>query len=497
MKQQLMYKFFMLLVFTATFISAQKQTKTFNENFNVGDNAILNINTTHTDIEFETWNKNQVAIEVIIEIEGANSKDMEAYFKQNEVKVSGNSKQIDITTGVENAWLYKHTTGSLTNSWNALDFNFPEITAIPKIEFLDFTIDSIHMPPVPPMPVPEFDYEAFKKDGDAYLKKWQKQFDENFGEDFEKKMEAWQAKAEIASKAHEKVREKARELSIKESLAYEIAKNDRRAASEDRQAALIERQQELRERLKHNAEERRGQLFIRRGDSLRRDTIMNFHSTSPNVYYLSADRKGKGDRVKVKKYIKIKMPKSATLKMNVRHGEVKLAENTRNINATLSYSGLLASIIDGDKTIINASYSPVSVQKWNYGKLKVSYSDNVVLNQVNNLTLSSNSSEVTIDNLMKSVFAENNFGALHIKMIANDFSTMNVSMKNGELFCQLPETPFTILINGEDSKLTSPPSLNLSKTKNYNLVMHKGYNMNKTTDKSITITSKYSDVVLE
>ena len=488
----------MLLVFTATFISAQKQTKTFNENFNVGDNAILNINTTHTDIEFETWNKNQVAIEVIIEIEGANSKDMEAYFKQNEVKVSGNSKQIDITTGVENSWLYKHTTEGLSNSWNALDFSFSEITAIPKIEFLDFTIDSIHMPPVPPMPVPEFDYEAFKKDGDAYLKKWQKQFDENFGEDFEKKMEAWQAKAEIASKAHEKVRGKAKELSIKErALAYEIAKNDRRAASEDRQAALRERQQELRERLKHNAEERQEQFFIRRGDSLRRDTIMNFYSTSPNVYYLSADNKGKGERVKVKKYIKIKMPKSATLKMNVRHGEVKLAENTRNINATLSYSGLLASIIDGDKTIINASYSPVSVQKWNYGKLKVSYSDNVVLKQVNNLTLSSNSSVVTIDNLMKSVFVENNLGALYIQAVANDFSSVDISMKNGELSCKLPKTPFTILVNGENSKLSSPSSLNLSKTKNYNLVMHKGYNINKNSDKTITITSKYSDVVLE
>lgn len=242
---------------------------------------------------------------------------------------------------------------------------------------------------------------------------------------------------------------------------------------------------------------RKEQLYLRKGDTVRIDTLRHFYSTTPNVYYFSSDKKGVTEKVKVKKYIKIKMPKSATLKMNVRHGEVKLAENTKNINATLAYSGLFAATIDGDKTQINASYSPVTVERWNYGNLKVSYADNVKLNQVNHLKLSSTSSDVTIDNLLKNIYVENNFGALKIKAVNSNFTTIDVSMKNGELLCKLPETPFTILVNGENSKLTSPSSLTLTKTQNNDIVLCKGYNVAKSADKSITINSKYSDVILE
>ena len=497
MKQQLVYKLVSIVFFLGISGNAQKQIKTFNEIFNVNDNAVLNINTTHTDIEFETWNKNQIAIEVVIEIEGASSKEMEAYFKQNEIKITGNSRQIDVTTGVENTWFFKHSTGGFTNSWNNEAIVIPEITAIPEIDFLDFVIDSIQMPPVPPMPVPDFDYDAFQKEGDAYLKKWQKEFDTNFGEDFEKKMADWQMKAEQASKAHhEKSRKLAEKASKQRIIAYEQAKAERQEAIHERRAAMQERQQALQTRLKENAEERRLQFLIRNGDTISKQISRSFVN-SPNVYYFNANGDGKSEKVKVKKNIKIKMPKSATIKMNVRHGEVKLAENTRNMNAKLSYSDLIALTIDGDKTEIDASYSPVNVQNWNYGKLKVNYSDNVDLKKVNSLTLNSNSSEVNIEHLLKNILVENNFGALSIQQVSKDFSSINVSMKNGELYCKLPSTPFVLQANGENSKFTAPSSLKLNKTKNQNTVLYKGYNQYKTADKSILITSKYSDVVLE
>ena len=216
MKQQLVYKLVSIVFFLGISGNAQKQIKTFNEIFNVNDNAVLNINTTHTDIEFETWNKNQIAIEVVIEIEGASSKEIEAYFKQNEIKITGNSRQIDITTGVENTWFFKHSTGGFTNSWNNEAIVISEITAIREIDFLDYVIDSIQMPPVPPMPVPDFDYDAFQKEGDAYLKKWQKEFDTNFGEDFEKKMADWQMKAEQAKRIMKKVESKQKKQANKE-----------------------------------------------------------------------------------------------------------------------------------------------------------------------------------------------------------------------------------------------------------------------------------------
>ena len=52
---------FLCLITTGVY--SQKQTKTFYETFTTNAETVLDINTTHSDIEFETWNKNEVAIE--------------------------------------------------------------------------------------------------------------------------------------------------------------------------------------------------------------------------------------------------------------------------------------------------------------------------------------------------------------------------------------------------------------------------------------------------
>jgi hypothetical protein len=199
----------------------------------------------------------------------------------------------------------------------------------------------------------------------------------------------------------------------------------------------------------------------------------------------------------VKKTIKIKMPKSATLKMNVRHGEVKLASTTKNINATLSYARLLATTIDGDKTHIVASYSPVSVQSWDNGSLNANFSESIALKDVKLLRLSANSSEVTIDRLLNTAHIVNNLGAVSIKAVSKDFKDLNISVQNGELNFELPLSPYTIYVNGTSSKLSSPPYLVWEKTRNENNTIHQSYHLNKNTNRSIVINSKYSDVVLE
>ena len=108
------------------------------------------------------------------------------------------------------------------------------------------------------------------------------------------------------------------------------------------------------------------------------------------------------------------MPKSTTIRMNVRHGEVKMAGDTKNLNANLNHASLFAATIDGDNTKIVASYSPISVQHWNYGDLQVDYSEKVELQEVHNLYLSATSSDVAIDKLSKVAFIKNNFGPLSI-----------------------------------------------------------------------------------
>ncbi|AIZ41971.1 hypothetical protein [Cellulophaga baltica] len=508
MKQQSAYKLLIAFLFAVASVAAQKQTKTYIENYNVNKDAIINLNTSHTDIEFETWNKDQVEIEVVIAIEGASPKDMEKYFKQNELNITGNSRQISITSGAQNSWTTLHAPGGFKSSWDFNEFELPEIEELPEIAELTFMLDSLEFPEIPRINVPEFDFEAFKKEGDAYMKKWQKELDEGFSEKDRKAFKELEKKVESEQHKAEKIRQEmmsARESAYEERRAkLTAARAERLGELEERKELLEERRAEHKERrgalleaLKAKSQHKMHQFTGRRIDTILNDSISFSYFTMPNVYYQSSNAQGSNSKIKVKKYIKIKMPKSVTLKLNVRHGEVKLAENTKNIHGTFAYAGLYGNSIDGAQTQIDASYSPINIQNWNYGKLKVSYSDKVSIHTAKNITLSATSSEVSIGHLLQNIFAENNFGSLAIHEVNKDFSAIDVSVQNGTLRCELPISPFTITVNGENSKLIAPTILHLVKTKNDRRTLSRGYHISKNTAKNLTINAKYSTVVLE
>jgi hypothetical protein len=471
MKQQLKYKLFLFLTFLGLGLSAQKETKTFIENFNVSDNVVLNVNTIHTDIEFETWNKKQVEVTVTIEIEGAQKSETEAYFNQNKITVKGNSKQVDINTKVEDNSVFINSLATHINA--PPEFDIPQITALPNIAFLD----SLQMPPVPPVPVPNFDYEAFEKEGDAYVKKWQNEFDKGFDREYMQKVEAWQKRAE-------------EQMEIAQIQMMEADKQMGKANLQ-----IIESYEQLNEIEKGNKVTEEELENLESYLKLTEDELTNsFYTSRPNVFYLSSTQKGSNNKIKVKKSIIIKMPKSASIQMNVRHGEVKLAENTKNIKAILSYSNLLANTIEGTQTRIEASYSPVNVQNWNFGKLKLDYADDVVLNKVKDIIMFANSSEIRIGQLLNSANLENSFGSLTINMIDPNFSSLELDLKNADLRCKIPKTSFTIQVNEVESELIKPDYLVLKKNKNKDYL---GYNISNDSGKTINITSNYSNVVLE
>ncbi|MBD0851048.1 DUF4097 family beta strand repeat-containing protein [Maribacter arenosus] len=473
----------MIVALMVVGVYGQKQSKTFNEVFNVNAQTVLDINTSNTDIEFETWDKNQIAVEATIEVDGATPEEAEDYFSDGGIEIVGNSKKVEINTGPENKWSFAYSMDGLHNlNIDIPNFHFemPEIPEMPEIHLEELHIDLSDMP-MPPVPAVEFDYEAYKKDGDKYLKKWQKKFDKGFDKEYEQKMEAWSAKMEAKqeemAKRHEVMAERHEAMMQKRMEVQEKRMEERAEAMEKRAESMARRAEEM--------EERREHIFELREN----------HENEPNIFYYSSD--GENKKFKIKKTIKIKMPKGTKIKMNVRHGEVKLAGNTKNINARLTYSTLLAATIDGDETSITTSYSPVSVQKWNYGLLQADYSEHVDLKEVLNLRLSTTSSDVTIHKLLEQAVIHNRMGPLKINWVSNDFKEIDISLQNAELTCNLPETAFNIAIDGSMSKLTSPPNLKLVKTTHNNRTVHTGYNVNKNSDKSIEVNSKYSEVVLK
>lgn len=457
---------------------AQKQSKTFKETFNVGTDAVLDINTSYADIEFETWDKDIVAISATATLEGATDEEAEKYFRNEPFDILGNSKKIEITSRSSRMGLF---------SGNDFDFDFENLNIeVPDMSpFIEELADIVPFPEVaeiasfPMTKTFHFDYSEYKKDGEKYMKKWQKEFEKSFDKDHLKKLEEWGERMEKRGAEMEKRMEKSRE---------------RRQELMEKRAAEMEKRAEEREERFEKMHQRRATR------NLRKDTIINSFfrrgslRSEPNIFYFSSD--GENKNYKIKKTIKIKLPKSTRIKMNVRHGEVKLAENTKNLNATLSHSSLWAATISGDQTNIEASYSPVEVKNWNYGQLQTKYSKDVNLAEVLHLQLSATSSEVTIDKLLNTAYIKNDFGPLHIIAFSDDFKELDVSLKNAEMDLGLPKTATTIYVKGNSSKLKTPASMRLNRTVNGSTVVNKGFHLKQNSGKSIIINSDYSDVVL-
>lgn len=463
---------------------AQEKSKTYKETFNVDKDTELNINTSYADIEFETWNKDEVEITAVIELEGVDKEEADSYFEQDLVKIMGNSKEIEISTegaGPDYAFNFQGFNIDIPEMPSVAEIMANvEIPEIPEIEIPEIAVMP-SMPPMPPLPPIEFDYDAYKKDGEKYMKEWKKEFDKTFDKEYKELFEEWGKEMERMTEEREARREEMRE----EREQFREEQQEMRREMQERRR---EQQEEIRA---HQAELRKEQAELRKQ---MREEARTIHG-SPNVFYFSSD--GKHKEYKVKKRIIIKMPKYIKVKMNVRHGEVKLAENAKNINASLSYASLLASTIDGANTDIRVSYSPVVVQNWNYGSLSTDYSDKVNLKEVRDLKLNSVSSNVVIGKLASKAMVTNNFGALSIDEVSNGFNTIEISMENGELDCKLPETPYIISVNETTSGFQYPKSLKLTSTKKYGGNLHTGYNISKNDGKTITINSKFSEVVLK
>lgn len=472
-----------LLCFINMGVYGQKKSKTFNETFKVSDNTLLDINTNHVDIQFESWAEDEVVIEATIEVEGATDEEAKAYFKEAGFDILGNSEKITIRTRDKRSWLFSNALHDVQN----FQIEMPEFPDMNGFEF-GFDLEELVDIPLPISPATEFDHEAFERDGKKYLREWQKEFEKSFDKDHMKKLEEWsermEAKREEIEKKRAKMLEKREEMRAKRNEAHAKRMEQMTEAREKQREAQMERREEL-------AEIRRKGRITRDSTSL----FFNERNGGPNIFYNSSD--GLNKNYKVKKAIKIKMPKGMKIKMNVRHGEVELSGNIRNLDAILSHSSLWASIIDGDKTNINASYSPISVKTWYLGQLQTKYSDKIAIEEAYDLKLSATSSDVTIDHIINNAFIQNDFGPLEIKKVSKNFKALDISLKNGELNCKIPSVPFTIYVNGTTSELTYPSSITMNKSKNLNTVINRGFYKNKNVEKSITINSKYSEVVLE
>ncbi|MEM1256949.1 MAG: hypothetical protein AAGH81_00375 [Bacteroidota bacterium] len=475
------------IVFSATLLFGigvwAQETKTYKETFNVGDGTVLEINTSHTDIEFETWDKDQVEIVATVTLNEATKEEAQDYFENDPFKIVGNSREIEISTVGRNFWDF-----ALAGS--DFDFHFdmeplfldleipdlPELAVIPELAV---------MPPLPPLNFKNFDYDQYREEGMDYLKEWAESFQEGFDEEYEERMEEWGKRVEERAKAWEE--RNAERLKEREKLMEERAKEMEKRA-EEHAKRVEERAREM--------EERRKARMKARGKDSQGLFFSSEDNDGPNIFYFSSD--GENKKYKVKKTIKIKMPKSVKLKMNVKHGEVKLAVSMENINASLRYASLLASTVNGDDTLIEASYTPMVISNWNNGDMKLKYCDNVKLGEVRGINLNSVSSNVIINRVNDDLHLINDFGRTEINTISPDSKRIFVRLKNGEFYASPPKGEYNLYLFDDYSNISYPKDLKVNK-RNQPFGDKDFITAGPTKGQPpfIIINSRYSEVVLE
>ncbi len=443
------------------------------ETFNVVENVEVVVNTSYTNVVFETWNKNKVEVEAYIEGEKLSEKEKLGMMNNWNLNISGNSKKISISTNVGNQSF--------------------AMTDIPVMDFIGPLMENMVMPmiqniKVPPLPEDllenlgniQFDYEAFQKDEKGYMKKFEAQMDKKFGKNFQRKMEKWgesfndswdDKKADSIGEAYSKRMDEWGDTFGKKMETWGEAYGEKMEAW----AEAMEKK------------------YDNEGGNYSKTV-----TKSPNGTSIVIQRNG-GANVSNKnaeKIIIIRLPKSAKTNVNIRHGNLKMAD-ANNIKANLNYTPFRANSVDGGQTAITASYAPVIINTWKQGALNVKYVDECIIETAQNINLQANSSDVRIGTVINQAFLSGSFGDLKIDRVSDGFETLDISLENTDAKVKVPTGAFSFYFNGKKSTLKYPKSLQLKEFKTADRVLVKGFNQNNGSNKTITINSTYSNISLQ
>ena len=459
----------LILLLLGTTGYSQKQM----ESFNVADDVEVSVNTSYTNIVFETWNKNKVEVEAYIEDEKLSEKEKQDLMKNWDLNVSGNSKKVSITSKGANQ-----------------DFAMGEM---PPMDFIGPLMENMVMPmvqniKVPPLPDDlmenigniQFDYDAYQKDEEGYMKKFEAQMDKRFGKDFQKKMEKWGE-------------------SFKDSWGDEKADSIGETYGKKMEAwgeTYGKRMEEWGEQYGKKMEAWANEMekrYENEGDNYTKTVTKSPSGTS---IVIQGNRNSNASSGSAKRTIIIRMPKNAKTNVNIRHGNLKMADAI-NVRANLDYTPFKANSIDGGQTSINASYASVNVNTWKQGALNIKFVDDCFIETTQNINLQANSSDVRIGNVTSQAFLSGSFGDLRIDKISEGFETLDINLENTDARVKVPVGAFSFYFNGKKSTLKYPKSLQLKESKSADRVLVKGFNQNNNTNKTITINSTYSNVSLQ
>jgi len=452
----------------------------YKETFNASDDMMVSLNTSYTNIVFETWNKDKVEVEAYVEDEDLSEEERKRIFDTWDFGVMGNSSQVVITSNTDSQWdgMDEYATRSLLPQ---MDYLAPIMNEMLIPMMADFSLPTLPKKTEEKIGNVDFDYEAFKKDEKGYLKKFEAQMQEKFGNDFQKDMNQWGE--DFAKQWEAKFNSSLKPtMQAKFQIWGKTYGNEMEAWGKSFENDMQKWAEQL------------GSQFGQGSFNFSQRVIINPNGTKTYIFNsLKSSRPNSG---KANKFIIVRMPKGSKTELNVRHGEIKMADVT-NIKATLKYSPFMADSVDGQETNISAAYAPVIVNNWKYGTLYVKFVDDVTLANVESINLKANSSDVKIGSLEKEAILSGSFGALQIDNVSKDFKTLDIYLENTDALIKIPNSAFSFKFNGKLSTLQIPKELNATQSKNYDRVTVKGFNKNEIGKGFLTINAGYSNVKLQ
>ncbi len=502
-----------LLLSTAVAVG-QNRSK---ESFKVGDDVLVSVDVTYADVIFETWNKDVVEVEAIVDGKSLSEAEKNEIFENWDLDILGNSKKVVVRSHSHNQWHEWDSMGSLKElksleslsglealkslgklgdmNWNIVVPDIPDYEEFPEWPFSDdrpsvrsgkgYKGYNLH-----DKGSISFNSEEYKKNKQRYVDKLNKKYDsdasvadvdswlddvDDWAEGFESVMEDWGE-------------EFGKEFEMKFGPEFELKME---AWGEEFGKSMEEWGEEFGKEM-----EKWGEEF---GKDIEKwaEQFEDYDDDHGNKrIIIKGDNSSKSKHSKAKKTIIIRMPKGSRTDINVRHGEVKMAD-AYNIKATLNYATFKANSIDGGKSLINASYAPVSINQWVDGDLNVNYVDDCKINTIRKINLEANSSDVSINSIQDEAFLSGSFGNLFIYNVASSFETIDIVLENTDANIKIPDAAFSFYFSGKKSPFSAPASLEIDKNVNGGRVVLDGYYRSNNSDKKVTINASYSNVNLQ
>lgn len=275
---------------------SQEFTKPLQE-FKVGSNTKISIEASYAEIEIVEWSKNRVEVEGIMSIQGLPEDEAKAIFDGWDISAQADADNITIrssSSNFGNEYFFINNDkyhgnvvvdlpdvgAMVVDILDSMNFVLPEFENFPDIEFnmdQNFHImgDSL-----------AFDYKEFEKNSE-YLKDWQEEHKEEM-----KKLKAeLKENQAIMLKEQEEMQKEMRE--IQREALEEARVHAREAQAEAREA----------QRKAHRDVQRERSAMIAKGAKARESEIQR----------IIRDRQ----KVKIKKTLRIKVPRNAKLEMDV------------------------------------------------------------------------------------------------------------------------------------------------------------------------------------